>query len=787
MDQASKRQRVEKIDKEVQELHPLLYDMLRKFRGVQYVEYTHGPDEKGADFVIERHDDSIGATSFIGVVAKCDKILQSFAEVERQIDECGHARLIKGGIQSVRLPEVWVVTTKNVSQNAKEKISEKYPSKKIHFFDADWLVKQIDEHAPHFWEEIDGAVGTYLSGLDKRLGVINSQTAIAIIPSTTTVQMEMDVKEVEADRYNHKRRATKARLVNFQDEVRGNKISIIEAPMGAGKSHLARRIAMHFSDIRMFKETTILPAYANFKSYVDSKQDATVFIESLIGMDCSAHLATHQGKAMIILDGVDEAMADQEQCKVKVEELIQAVKARNEWSLVLTSRPWKTIEELASKHSGIKRYQIRPLSLGKILAYLRKVFEKLNLPNRLIDDLAKSGLFKQLPHNPIAASLLANIIKQEKYELPSSLTELYSKTVELMLGRWDERRKISSEKQYKSNERLARLLARHMIDHQLVYMSREEIRQMFQNFLADRQTGASLEETFDYLINRSTLFGELDDNTVFFKHRSFAEYLYAKDAYESRDLVINEKAFDPYWSNTYFFYVGTRSECPDLIDALVATESKDLSHRIFRLQNMGNYMLAGYETPYVHIQKAMDVVIIEAARLYLDLRDGRVAHGLKGMTEMQLLYVVTTLVRNYYGYDFFKKALPLTMLVIDDLNVADEARQYALFFAACSLADVGDTSGFKFMLEHSNVTSLPIQISFALKCEMSETVKTFANSKPVKDFEKKLKKVMTPSNGGRLDQESRIHLLFNEPLSAKNAKATAMLAKDEPKAKKKAT
>ena len=101
----------------------MLYDMLRKFRGVQYVEYTHGPDEKGADFVIERHDDSIGATSFIGVVAKCDKILQSFAEVERQIDECGHARLIKGGIQSVRLPEVWVVTTKNVSQNAKEKIS----------------------------------------------------------------------------------------------------------------------------------------------------------------------------------------------------------------------------------------------------------------------------------------------------------------------------------------------------------------------------------------------------------------------------------------------------------------------------------------------------------------------------------------------------------------------------------------------------------------------------------------------------------------------------------------
>ena len=178
------------------------------------------------------------------------------------------------------------------------------------------------------------------------------------------------------------------------------------------------------------------------------------------------------------------------------------------------------------------------------------VFETLKIPNRLVDDLANSGLFKQLPHNPIAAALLANILKQEKYELPSSLTELYAKTVELMLGRWDERRQISTEKQYKASERLARLLARHMIDNQLVYMSKNEIKEMFHSFLADRQTGISLDETFDYLINRSTLFGVFEDtDAVFFKHRSFAEYLYAKDAYETRNLEINTRAFDTYWSN----------------------------------------------------------------------------------------------------------------------------------------------------------------------------------------------------------------------------------------------
>jgi hypothetical protein len=35
-----------------------------------------------------------------------------------------------------------------------------------------------------------------------------------------------------------------------------------------------------------------------------------------------------------------------------------------------------------------------------------------------------------------------------------------------------------------------------MVDNQLIYMSKNEIRQMFSEFLADRQTSISLDETF---------------------------------------------------------------------------------------------------------------------------------------------------------------------------------------------------------------------------------------------------------------------------------------------------
>lgn len=772
MDQASKRARVEQIESEVKELHPLLEGIFKDLAKVQYVEYTHGPNEKGADFVIERRDDDLGVTSYIGVVAKSAKILQSFDDVERQIDECGHARLIKNGQQNVRLPEVWVITSKSVSHNAKEKICEKFSSKKIHFFDADWLVAQIDLHARHFWDEVDGDVGKYLAQLDKRLGIISAQSVIATNLLTAGVEIEVDVEEIETDRYVQKKRPPKPRLVNIREEVLGNKVSVIEAQMGFGKSHLARRLCSHFADIRNYKAEQIIPLYTTFKSYADSGKSIDDFVKSTLGDGCAIHAEDEADtRLLIILDGLDEAYADQDTCKEKVDELVKAVKKHDNWRLVLTSRPWRGLEELSTQNEGVKRYSIRPLSIAKIVNYLKHAFERLQMPSRLVNDLAKSELFKQLPQNPMAATLLINIVNQEKYELPSSLTELYAKTVELMLGRWDERRQISTEKQYKASERLARLLARHMVDNQLIYMSKAEIREMFKSFLADRQTGISLDETFDYLINRSNLFGVFDDtDAVFFRHRSFAEYLYAKDAYEARNLPISDRAFDTYWLNIYFFYIGIRAECPEIIDELVRTEPAAINQRVQRLLSMGNYLLAGYQTPYSHVRSALDSVILEASRLYLDIQSGRVPSSLTSMTQMQLLWVFTQIVRHYYGYEFFKTGLPISMLTIDEkLPAGDEARPYALFFAACTLADLEDTSGFKYLLANNSASSLPVQISLALKCEMELSSGSFANSKPVKDFDRKLKRLLNVSADERIEHNARINALFHAPISATTA------------------
>jgi hypothetical protein len=73
---------------------------------------------------------------------------------------------------------------------------------------------------------------------------------------------------------------------------------------------------------------------------------------------------------------------------------------------------------------------------------------------------------------------------------------------------------------------------------------------MAASFLAERNIGVSVDEIFQHLLGRSQLFGIFQDTeAIFFRHRSFAEYLYALDAHALRNLAIDDKALHPYWTN----------------------------------------------------------------------------------------------------------------------------------------------------------------------------------------------------------------------------------------------
>jgi hypothetical protein len=86
-----------RIVDEVKDFHPLLNNLLSRLPQVLKVEYTHGPSEMGADFVVMRKDVTFDTSEYVGVIAKVGKVVQDLLDIERQIDECSVPRLVGGG------------------------------------------------------------------------------------------------------------------------------------------------------------------------------------------------------------------------------------------------------------------------------------------------------------------------------------------------------------------------------------------------------------------------------------------------------------------------------------------------------------------------------------------------------------------------------------------------------------------------------------------------------------------------------------------------------------------
>ena len=72
-----KIKKIRGLTKEVEQLHPILKDLLPKLPHVIKVDYTHGQDEMGADFVVTSREATLATEEYIGLIVKTgDKTFQ---------------------------------------------------------------------------------------------------------------------------------------------------------------------------------------------------------------------------------------------------------------------------------------------------------------------------------------------------------------------------------------------------------------------------------------------------------------------------------------------------------------------------------------------------------------------------------------------------------------------------------------------------------------------------------------------------------------------------------------
>ncbi len=708
--------KIGKISDEVAELHPLLDKLLINLPRVVGVEYTHGPTEMGADFILIRQDDVLLGHEYVGIIAKVGKVVQNYADIDRQIEECAVPRPVSGGGKRVRLGEVWVFTTGSITRGAKEKIYDKYKTRKVTFFDGRRLAKLVDDHLPNYWTDVPLETGDYLASLRTRNQEADKGMSLLDIPDKS-FYIQQDI--FESWKSKHHKLRKKREVFDIGASVQREQAILIEAAAGGGKSKLLREILDFYSRPETFCECRLLPLSFTYKDFVD-KYDENV--ERAIETQVSTKIRDENKdlKFLLLIDALDEKNISEDHQTEALASLFGQAQEKPGVHVLLTSRFLKGLGDSEETRLAIRRYEIHPLSTEKTILFIRALCA-VEDSGRLFEDLKRSEIFKSVPRNPIAIIILAKLINEQVSDLPATLSELYSKYVELMLGRWDMAKGLQSQKDYQALDNIMINISCFLVDNELDFISRDEFLGFFKTYLSERNLGVKPEPLFRSLLNRCDLL-ELDSTRaiVSFKHRTFAEFLYARSMHRDGKENIVKGAFRQYWMYTVFFYIGLKKDAPRELRQLVDAQPKDSSQRWLKMLNMGNYLLAGFASPYETIVYGLEKTVLEFARLCVNLlrdrdedKDGI---GLMRLSRMDVLASLVYFVRKGYSYVFFREAIEEAALRIDASGCGKETTAYALLFLSVAYAEIGNDDPFDLLLkDHSK--DLPIEIMLFIRAE----------------------------------------------------------------------
>ncbi|MBN2286069.1 MAG: NACHT domain-containing protein [Tissierellales bacterium] len=755
----SKLSRLASIKDEVKEFHPLLEKLLKKIPGVVDVEYTHGSDEMGADFVLSKKNEPFGYLEHIGVIAKVGKVVQDYADIERQISECEVPRFFFGGKEKIRISEVWIAITEHITKGAKEKIYEKYKGRKITFIDGKRLENLIDKYVPNFWTELTLEVGDYLTEIRRTCIELDQNTNLLPLIDGD-FYIEPDICEVEAFEYNPKSKYLKRRTnkIDIKEKIAEHKLILLEGGMGSGKTKLLRHLTQYFATPHVYLDKKRIPIYVTYKDILDKYN---CDIEKLINDQLGKKLLNEVNElnCLILIDAVDEKDISTEEHAKNLQTILQNIEQLDYVAAIMTSRNFEEFNLDINLSKEILKCELKPLSFNKTIEFLTKICSLLNITTRIIEDLKRSQLFKELPKSPISAILLAKLLKDNPEDIPSNMTELYTKFVELSLGRWDINKGLQSQKEYEALDHIMMQIAEYMLTNEIPCIAIDEAKKFFKSYLDVRNLDIDSDKLFEKVCKRCELISINQKSYAFsFKHRTFAEYLYAQKYSDGRRLEIDEKAFEPYWKNTYFFYLGILKDCPEILEQIYSLEPNSETKRWLKIANLSSYMLAAYTSPYDIITEGITRIMKEAAKLYIDIVERRIDSFLVGWPRMYIFYFLQYLIRHNYSYSFFTNAMEIAALSIDEAKMDEFEKVYAIFLLNVAYLDAASLESFDFLLEN-RIGKLPIDISLSLK-HQTDNFKT--RNALLKKQEKHLKK----SIQGNKPLIAQIDKMYEKPLKS---------------------
>jgi len=342
---------------------------------------------------------------------------------------------------------------------------------------------------------------------------------------------------------------TEARISGLEAVQKYHRLIIVGKP-GAGKTTFLKHLAIQCNQGAF--EANRLPIFVTLKDFAETP-DQPGLLQYIFERDFSSHTASEetlmllfqQGRALMLLDGLDEVRADDHDRILREIRTFSEQFCDNHFVITCRIAAWEyTFEKFTE-------VEVADFDSAQIAAFATKWFhQKPVKPDSFLRALKQNPKIHQLAVSPLLLTLLC-LAFEESGEFPASRSELYKEGIDALLKKWDAKRGIQRDQVYKKlslqhKQDLLSFVALLTFQQQLYFFKQSVLEEYIADYISDLPDAQAdpdalqldSEAVLHSIEAQHGLLVERAKGIYSFSHLTFQEY------FAAREIVFNATHLD---------------------------------------------------------------------------------------------------------------------------------------------------------------------------------------------------------------------------------------------------